>query len=1209
VRHWLYLKTTKSVSVLGLVAVLATILSAAVRADEYLVNELFYSESDPSVNTRTSEHFRIVWGNEDATGLMTEEYVQGNLGMFEDCWNRYIVEMAFPEPTQSTQPELRDGHKYKVNIIVGGTGLEHHKGGGAFMGYHSGRGFGYVICSPEYMRYDPPSGATPHEFAHVCQVHAGGGFTNNPATGFWWEAHANWMMLQFLEDYPTVQLINQRSTYYQGSGKHYYDNWQIFEYFKDSPEYGVEFVNLLWTDSLPGEYILDAMVRLDTSGSADKELAIRDAWGHMAKRNVTWDYARQVTFQAQDNHADKYRMGRQVLQRVSAQPGWYRIPADMAPQQMGYNIIPLELVDRSGAVHQVSVDFRGYVDPIRGSDWRACFVAVSDSGNTRYGRLWNNAVNSITLSGDENELYLVVIATPRVMPIVAEDDYRSRQKAQFPFKVSFQGALPYDLIPSHAGTPGHAHRNGGGFVATTAYAAATAYVGPSAQVLGNARVYGYARIEDYAIVEENAVVRDFAVVSGHAHITGRARIENYAKVRDFAKVHDSCIVRDNAKLLQHATIYGQCVLSQDAVMKGFSHAWGDSAISGNAIIDGDYANGLSPSKGVWFLWFVNTQQMMDDAKDLEHLYANYTFENAHPYLAWDTYGVTHGYLEGEPEIIVDDDPVRGGILALNGIDQYVDLPDDVSDMTDFAFSAWIKWTGGSDRQKIFQFGDGGDKWMYLTPNDGSGKLGFVITNNGESEQRILQGPAPLAADKWVHVAIVLEGDVARLYVDGVSLNETAISIDPDQLRGPNTYNGGCDNFLGRGYEGDSFFAGRLDDVRIYSRALSPPEISQIYDHLIDYTALVDLDATDLAVGTLLAWANSGSLAGSFGRQGTNPRVNVVSGRKAVTFDGNDKMASTFVAPEGITGNGDYTVAVWAHNPSFASEECMVAWGRRGGPDGSNAQFNFGDHPIWGAVGHWGWPDMGFSGGQPSPNQWHHITVTFDGQTEKVYVDGVLNATELKTLNIHPGNRVYLGCADGNTMWFTGSIASVQIYDVALPERMIRELAGMESEADTEPPTPDPPVFSIVPYALSETEISMAVVEGSDASGIVEYYFEEISGNLGGDDSGWQHFRNYVDTGLWPGTVYSYRVRMRDSYGNVTYTSERLSVRTMGTSLLPGDMNNDGCVDMSDFGRFAVRWKQSDCGTCGGADLDRDNRVDLRDLMILALNWLGGCAGD
>ena len=209
--------------------------------------------------------------------------------------------------------------------------------------------------------------------------------------------------------------------------------------------------------------------------------------------------------------------------------------------------------------------------------------------------------------------------------------------------------------------------------------------------------------------------------------------------------------------------------------------------------------------------------------------------------------------------------------------------------------------------------------------------------------------------------------------------------------------------------------------------------------------LVNLDASGLSLGSLTTWTNSGTIGGSFnsdGASGSYPTVSTVGGTKAVVFDGNDKLKSTFTSPAIITGNGNYTVSVIAYNPAIAAEECLVNWAHRGGPNGTCAQVNYGSNGTYGAVTHWGTPDMGFAGGAPSAAKWHHIAVTFDGTTEKVYVDGILNATETKTLSMYSGDYMYLGYAigDGNYKWLSGSISSLKIYNYPMTANEIVNLA-------------------------------------------------------------------------------------------------------------------------------------------------------------------------
>ena len=211
--------------------------------------------------------------------------------------------------------------------------------------------------------------------------------------------------------------------------------------------------------------------------------------------------------------------------------------------------------------------------------------------------------------------------------------------------------------------------------------------------------------------------------------------------------------------------------------------------------------------------------------------------------------------------------------------------------------------------------------------------------------------------------------------------------------------------------------------------------------------LVDLRAEDLPYGAgATTWPNHGSLA-DFSANGS-PLVEDVAGMKAVTFDGGSWFDGP-ISPSGIIGKGTRTIEVWAYNPSIPSEETIVSWGHRGGPDGTNMAFNYGNNELYGAVGHWGGPDMGWWGTHspaPAANTWWHLTYIHNGTSTRLYVNGEQESVrDPISLDTYSGSPIRVAAqADGTgagvdaAFNFTGSIASVRVHDGVLSPAQIQK---------------------------------------------------------------------------------------------------------------------------------------------------------------------------
>ena len=107
--------------------------------------------------------------------------------------------------------------------------------------------------------------------------------------------------------------------------------------------------------------------------------------------------------------------------------------------------------------------------------------------------------------------------------------------------------------------------------------------------------------------------------------------------------------------------------------------------------------------------------------------------------------------------------------------------------------------------------------------------------------------------------------------------------------------------------------------------------------------------------------------------------------------------------------------------------------------------------------------------------------------------------------------------------------------------------------DNQGPEPDPSTWEVEPYSNAPTSIAMTAATAFDLWGWgVEYYFDEISGSSGGNDSTWQTNASYTDIGLSPNIQYTYRVRTRDMspFQNMSAWSTESSVTTPGEDTTP-----------------------------------------------------------
>lgn len=168
-------------------------------------------------------------------------------------------------------------------------------------------------------------------------------------------------------------------------------------------------------------------------------------------------------------------------------------------------------------------------------------------------------------------------------------------------------------------------------------------------------------------------------------------------------------------------------------------------------------------------------------------------------------------------------PGRAGhALQFDGVDDRVSLgnPAHLRFTGAMTLSAWV-WIDSftSNGRIVDKQGGSGSRGWSLNIESG-GHASFQIATS--STALLLINGTPLPTQQWVHLAGTYEPGVAlRLYVNGV-LNASLTSGVPTSQ-----YNSALDVVIGSRPDGNTPFDGKIDDVRIYNRALTAAEIQQL----------------------------------------------------------------------------------------------------------------------------------------------------------------------------------------------------------------------------------------------------------------------------------------------------------------------------------------------------------------------------------------------
>lgn len=185
----------------------------------------------------------------------------------------------------------------------------------------------------------------------------------------------------------------------------------------------------------------------------------------------------------------------------------------------------------------------------------------------------------------------------------------------------------------------------------------------------------------------------------------------------------------------------------------------------------------------------------------------------------------------------------GKALKLNGTsDSYVTIPSEaIEGLEDYTVSAWINTNTTENTQRVFDFGTDTNRYMFLTPYYSGGVVRGAITAGSYSLEKGVSVAKTVETGRWTHMVMSQEGETLKLYIDGVLVGQTEnVQLDPYEIAYSIPY---C--YIGRSmWSGDRYFNGMIDEFRIYNRAITDEEVTELY--LMDVPTY-EMTATDSEV--------------------------------------------------------------------------------------------------------------------------------------------------------------------------------------------------------------------------------------------------------------------------------------------------------------------------------------------------------------------------
>lgn len=224
-----------------------------------------------------------------------------------------------------------------------------------------------------------------------------------------------------------------------------------------------------------------------------------------------------------------------------------------------------------------------------------------------------------------------------------------------------------------------------------------------------------------------------------------------------------------------------------------------------------------------------------DDKYKEDLLLHYSFDEMEENIVKDISGNNN---DGEIEGIVTttDDGVNGNTLSFDGFNS-VKLPNELlKGAKEITIGAWVNMPsdtrGMSEWQRIFDLGSDTNTNFFLSKNrQVEAKVMGTVDNLGAG--------ALYNTDEWIYVAVTAGNGKMAYYENGVKIKEKETNLDFEAF-----FNSSFENYIGKSkYPADPMMMGKIDEFRVYKKALDEEAIANIMKSDMSDKSIIDKEVS------------------------------------------------------------------------------------------------------------------------------------------------------------------------------------------------------------------------------------------------------------------------------------------------------------------------------------------------------------------------------